>query len=278
LTALLLQILSNFANDYGDFAKGTDIQAGRTDRMLASGKISKKSMQLALVTTALLAFISGLSLLFVSHLQLSTSYWFFIVLGILAIGAAITYTMGKYAYAYSGLGDLFVLVFFGFVSVCGIYFLHTGSLNKETIVAALGAGLLATAVLNVNNIRDIDADKSSNKNTLPVRMGEGVALIYHRFLIWLGTTFTILSFFMHLQAQLKQISPVEYAMVLGVFSPILLLMAGHTNKVYSAAALRQKEQKPLDEMRKPFNAELKNLSLTILLLTVIYWALSYLGS
>lgn len=182
-TAILLQILSNLANDYGDFVKGTD-NSKRTGeaRMVASGAITPSAMRNAVILFAVLAFASGTLLLL--QLELTEHVlWFFYAVGILCILAAITYTVGKKAYGYSGFGDLAVFIFFGLVSVSGTHYLLSGHFNGFVLLPASAMGLLSTGVLNLNNLRDHINDKASNKNTLVVKMGFAKAKLYHTFLL-----------------------------------------------------------------------------------------------
>lgn len=184
LTTLLLQILSNLANDLGDSLKGTD----NSDRIgpvraVQSGEISIPSMKKAVLLFALLSFFSGLRLLYVSFDAFSITWVFFLVLGCAAIAAAIKYTLGKSAYAYHGLGDVFVFLFFGIVGVFGTYFLHSLQMNWEVLLPAASIGLFSAAVLNMNNMRDIENDAVNNKRTLVVQLGFQKAKLYHAFLI-----------------------------------------------------------------------------------------------
>jgi 1,4-dihydroxy-2-naphthoate octaprenyltransferase len=282
-TAVLLQILSNFANDYGDFTKGTDVIAARHDRMLASGKISKTQMLIAMFLVTFFTLISGISLLWFSNIGFSNKFIFFFILGILAIAAAIKYTVGKFAYAYSGMGDIFVLIFFGFVSVVGIFYLHAGQVHTEVILAAFGCGLLSVGVLNINNTRDIESDKKSGKITIPVRIGIGASLFYQRILCWLGATSIILSFFYHIQMDIDAVSPIEFILVLLVFSPTMILLAAHMGRMKTLAEKRIMPQDAesvsednTTEFRSAYNRELKTLSLSTLATVVIYWTLALL--
>ena len=170
-TAVLLQILSNLANDYGDYQKGTDQAAERTDRALASGAISLKAMKNALWIVGLATLICGLGLLFSAFQKLNLKFLVWFIIGLAAIAAAIKYTVGKSAYGYRGLGDLFVLLFFGPVAVGGTYILMTGQLPDNIWVPSFGFGLLCVAVLNINNLRDIESDKAAGKKTMAVRLG-----------------------------------------------------------------------------------------------------------
>lgn len=193
LTTIFLQVLSNLANDYGDSLHGADHDDREgPQRAVQSGKISPKSMKTAVYLFIGLSLISGLSLLFVSLSGFSIDFIFLFVIGVIAIGAAINYTMGKNPYGYAGFGDLFVVLFFGFVGVIGTYFCHTGSVNYQALLPALSCGLLSTAVLNVNNIRDISSDKKAGKMSIPVRIGRKNAVIYHWALIILAITSTFI--------------------------------------------------------------------------------------
>ena len=188
VTAVLLQVLSNLANDLGDHQHGTDNQDRvGPQRSVQSGAISPRVMKRAMVICGLLAFISGCALITIA-LGFSSSTLLFLLLGILAIGAAVKYTFGKNPYGYSGLGDISVFVFFGIVGVCGTFYLHTRGLVPLDLLPALllpavAFGLLSTAVLNLNNMRDMHNDAASGKRTLVVRMGSANAKVYHAFLV-----------------------------------------------------------------------------------------------
>lgn len=186
LTTLLLQVLSNFANDYGDFASGVDLNNRiGPERAMQSGQITKKSMQKALVITGFLSLISGLYLLTISHIP-PMAYYVLLAVGVLAIVAAITYTMGKNPYGYRGLGDVFVFIFFGLVAVLGSHYLIVGEFYWRNIWPAITAGSLSVGVLNLNNMRDLESDQQSGKNTLPVYLGLNRAKKYHTLLIVLA--------------------------------------------------------------------------------------------
>ncbi|MDF2153147.1 1,4-dihydroxy-2-naphthoate polyprenyltransferase [Vibrio sp. CAU 1672] len=183
VTATLLQILSNLANDYGDAVKGTDNdQRIGPQRAMQSGAISARQMKQALAFNIVLTIISGLVLVFYALSSLE-SILTFIGLGVLAIIAAIAYTMGSKPYGYVGLGDLSVFLFFGLLGVSGTYFLHTGQVDTALFLPALGCGLLAVAVLNINNMRDIDNDSACGKRTVAVRLGQRKAKQYHFILL-----------------------------------------------------------------------------------------------
>lgn len=183
ITAGLLQILSNLANDYGDAIKGSDTEERiGPNRGMQKGLITQAQMKNALVLTVILTVISGITLIFLACKKPSDVIGF-IVLGLIAIIAAITYTVGKKPYGYIGLGDISVLIFFGWLSVAGTYYLLTTHFDSVVILPATACGLLATAVLNINNLRDIDNDKANGKNTLAVRLGPVWGRRYHFLLI-----------------------------------------------------------------------------------------------
>ncbi len=187
MTTIFLQILSNLANDYGDSLHGADniIRKG-PERSVQSGSISARSMKIAISITAILSLSSGTLLLLTAIENLDASFFIFLLLGIAAILAAMGYTMGKNPYGYAGFGDLFVLLFFGLLGVLGTCFLFSGYLNPDHILPALTSGFFATAVLNVNNIRDIESDNLAGKKSIPVRIGRQKAVIYHWLLLGVG--------------------------------------------------------------------------------------------
>lgn len=185
-TTLGLQILSNFANDYGDGVKGTDNdERVGPKRALQSGVISVTSMKNAIIGTSIITFLLALSLILVAFNESGQIIFIlgFFVLSLLAIAAAIKYTVGKTAYGYKGLGDVFVFVFFGLVSVIGSHFLYTHEFYFPIIFLGISIGLLSVAVLNLNNMRDIVNDQKVGKNTLAVKWGGAKAKKYHHFLI-----------------------------------------------------------------------------------------------
>ncbi len=186
LTAGLLQILSNLANDYGDAVKGSD----KPDRIgplrgMQKGAITQAQMKRALIITVVLICLSGFALVWVACRTFS-DFLGFLLLGLLSIIAAITYTVGTRPYGYMGLGDISVLIFFGWLSVMGTWYLQAHTLIPAIFLPATACGLLATAVLNINNLRDIDSDRVNGKNTLAVRLGPTRARRYHAFLL-IGT-------------------------------------------------------------------------------------------
>lgn len=275
ITATLLQVLSNFANDLGDFSKGTDTAAGRTDRALASGKISASAMKRALILLGGITLGVGVWLIYLSGLFHSNAGWYLLAVGLLAILAALGYTLGKNAYGYWGLGDLSVMLFFGIVPVMGMGllngFFHDTASSKYLdvfLMAGMGMGLLSTAVLNVNNYRDLLSDEAVNKKTLAVRLGESKTLFYHRILLLLGGALipTSLLTFEKRYFEWPSFWGSQTFFLLGVFAPIFIQLSSHYQTVKSA--------KPGD--REILNAQLKKLSLTILAMVLLYAALGYL--
>lgn len=193
-TTILLQILSNLANDYGDSQNGAD-NAGRLGplRTVQSGKISKSEMKLLIAVFVTLSLISGSFLIFYGIKSKNIGLIIlFLVLGIASIAAAIKYTVGKNPYGYSGFGDLFVFVFFGLIGVGGTYFLHTNQFHFSLLLPAASVGLLSAGVLNLNNMRDIENDAASGKKTLVVRIGSERAKLYHTSLIVLSLILSVI--------------------------------------------------------------------------------------
>lgn len=183
LTTILLQVLSNFANDYGDHQKGSDTEERIGPlRGIQKGAISAKELKWGLILMVVASFLSGSFLIGIAYENLSDLFAF-AGLGILAIVAAITYTVGVKPYGYMGLGDISVLVFFGLLGVGGTYYLQTHSIDSYIILPAIGSGLLASAVLNINNLRDIEQDAKAGKNTLTVRLGAYKGRVYHCILL-----------------------------------------------------------------------------------------------
>ena len=252
-TAVALQVLSNFANDYGDFVKGTDNdQRVGNMRALQSGAITAPQMRFAIAVLVVLSLTSGIALLLQSTAgQFNSLFVVFFLIGLAAIAAAIKYTVGKNAYGYSGLGDIAVFIFFGPVAVIGTFLLCAGfsfelSHDWSIVFPACALGLLSTAVLNTNNIHDIENDERSGKYTIPVKIGLHKARIYHSFLITTGLGMMLVFMavsFMH-WIQLLQIAAMW---------PIVSTLIQVHNTAPSAA----------------YNVLLKQLSLGILLLVVV---------
>ena len=185
LTALSLQILSNLSNELGDLQKGTDNENRLGPiRTVQSGKLTKKNMIGMMLIFIGLSVYFGLALIWVAFDDLlSTPALIMLTCGAFAIAASIKYTFGGHAYGYVGLGDLFVFLFFGLVNICGVYYLSTSQLPLKIFLPAASIGLMSTAVLNVNNMRDIENDADFEKKTMVVRMGLKRAKIYHFLLI-----------------------------------------------------------------------------------------------
>lgn len=193
-TTLFLQILSNLANDLGDSISGADNDNRiGPDRAVQSGIISKKEMKNMLFVFIILSLVSG-SFLIYEAAKLITNQQALIIfaIGVLAILAAINYTIGKNPYGYMGFGDLFVFLFFGLVGVIGSYFLHTGYLNWHILFPAASVGLLSAGVLNLNNMRDIENDSQTGKRTLVVKIGSKAAKKYHLIILSLAMLFAII--------------------------------------------------------------------------------------
>lgn len=249
LTTLLLQVLSNFANDYGDTVNGID-NAGRVGplRTVQSGMITPGQMKKAMILVSVLSFISGTLLVYLGTKGLPPVVPLaFIGAGLLAIAAAILYTVGKRPYGYIGMGDFFVFVFFGIAGVMGTYFLNTGSFDPEVLLPAASMGFLSSGVLNMNNLRDIENDRRSGKMTLVVRLGFSKARYYHLGLIIAaiacGLIFTLMNYH----------SPVQFLFVIAV--PFLWM---NTASVFTIKAPEQ------------LDAYLKKLAVASLLFSVSF--------
>ncbi|MEE8437200.1 MAG: 1,4-dihydroxy-2-naphthoate octaprenyltransferase [Candidatus Neomarinimicrobiota bacterium] len=184
ITTLFLQILSNLANDFGDYSHGVDNQSRiGPERTMQAGLISRSKMISAMIVISLLCSISGVGLILAA-----TGPWawgekiIFSLLGLSAMAAALKYTMGKNPYGYAGYGDFAVFLFFGWLGVLGSYFLQVHSINGLLFLPASALGMFTAAVLNINNMRDHKADKKQGKRTLVVQMGFRAARRYHLFL------------------------------------------------------------------------------------------------
>ncbi|MFD2909606.1 1,4-dihydroxy-2-naphthoate octaprenyltransferase [Flavobacterium ardleyense] len=253
LTTLGLQILSNYANDYGDGIKGTDVNRIGEKRLVAAGVVSADQMKRAVIVTAIITFLLALALIYIAfgkeNFVLSM---IFILLGVGSIGAAVKYTVGKSAYGYSGFGDLFVFIFFGLVSVIGSNFLFTHFIEWTLFLPAIAIGLLSVAVLNLNNMRDIENDRVAGKNTLVVKMGLEKAKKYHFTLI-----FTALILFVFFNGMLS--------IKMYIYLPIILVLAMHLRTV--------KKSKKYEE----FDPELKKVALSTFALSILFAASLYLS-
>lgn len=195
LTAITLQILSNLANDYGDFKKGVD-NAHRTgpQRTLQSGALTERQMRMGITVTAVVALIFGALLIFVFARLTWQELAVFAIMGVAAVLAALLYTLGKRPYGYRGLGDLFCFIFFGWVAVTGTFYLSSNRFEPWVLLPATAMGCCSVAVLNINNMRDIENDRASGKNSLVVRIGLKKAFVYHCLLI--GGAFVCLAVYL----------------------------------------------------------------------------------
>lgn len=166
LAALFIQVGTNFCNDYFDFIKGADTvsRLGPT-RATQAGLVSLKQMRYAFILAFFMATLLGFYLVF-------RGGWPIVVIGVLSLAAGVFYTAGPYALGYVGLGDIFVLIFFGPVAVLGTYYVQTLQFSGMALIAGFAPGLLSTAILTVNNLRDIDQDRKAHKKTLAVRFGK----------------------------------------------------------------------------------------------------------
>lgn len=183
LTTTLLQILSNFANDYGDHQKGSDtVERIGPLRAIQQGQMSAEKLRNGLIGVVFASLLSGASLIVLAY-QSTQDLIVFSLLGVISIISAITYTVGKKPYGYLGLGDLSVFIFFGLIAVCGTFYLQAHQLPLLIFLPAAGCGFLSTAVLNINNLRDIEQDSKAGKNTLVVRIGAKNGRIYHLVLL-----------------------------------------------------------------------------------------------
>lgn len=248
LTTLSFQVLSNLANDYGDGLKGTDNEHRiGPERAIQSGKITPKEMRNGIIINVIIAFIFSTLLIFTafgnSHGLLVL---IFFILGIASIAAAIKYTVGNSAYGYYGLGDLFVFIFFGLVSVIGGYVLYAKNINVIVYLPAVIVGLLSAGVLNLNNLRDIASDEASNKNTLAVKLGVKNTKIYHNFLIISALVLSALFGILYFQS---------YYSLMFVISYIPLLL--HLNRFNK------------NKVPKLLDPELKKLALSTVLLAIL---------
>jgi 1,4-dihydroxy-2-naphthoate polyprenyltransferase len=248
-TTIAFQILSNYANDYGDGVKGTDNKDRvGPERALQSGAVSQQQMLITIKITGVISFVLALFLIYLAFGQKYMTYSLvFLVLGVAAIGAALKYTMGKKAYGYSGFGDVFVFVFFGLVSVCGSYFLYTKQVNYLVLLPAFSVGLLSVGVLNLNNMRDLESDKKAHKNTLVVKIGAAFAKYYHYYLLIAAFIFALI----YISFTLKSVW--QFIFVLS-FIPIFK----HLLTVYKTKDL------------KNIDPELKKLALSTFLFSVLF--------
>ncbi|MEM9857319.1 MAG: 1,4-dihydroxy-2-naphthoate polyprenyltransferase [Bacteroidota bacterium] len=248
ITTVGLQILSNLANDYGDTVNGADsVERSGPARTVQAGLISLPNMRKAIIIFIMITLLSGTYLLYLAFGFKWEAFLFFFAVGIAAILAAIAYTAGRKPYGYMGLGDISVLLFFGFVAVLGSYYLFAESIYPDLLLPAASIGLFSTGVLNVNNIRDIESDLKAGKFSIPARIGRSKAVVYHWILLSVGL---ILSVFYVLN---NYDSPWQFLFLLVL--PLLIRNG--------LAVKTKKSAKDLD----PF---LKQLALTSLLFVLLF--------
>ena len=249
LTTIGFQVLSNFANDYGDGVKGTDnLDRIGPERALQSGAISPNEMLNAIKLTGVITFLVAVVLLYLAFGKENLSYFLlFLLLGLASIAAAIKYTMGKKAYGYSGFGDVFVFLFFGWLSVVGSYFLYTKQFTWTVFLPATSIGLLSVGVLNLNNLRDRLSDEKANKRTLVVKIGVEFAKYYHYYLLIVAFLLALLYTSFHYN------SPKQFLFIIA-FIPIFI----HLNTVY-----KNTDTTKLDP-------ELKKLALSTFLFAILF--------
>lgn len=256
LVTLLYQILSNYANDYGDGVKGTDAKRinEAEARAVASGRITAKQMKNAVILFSVLSLVATVALLYVAFFpDFMKEFYIFIGLGVACILAAIGYTVGKKPYGYMGLGDLFVFVFFGLVSVCGSYFLFTKTFSWDMLLPGTAVGMMSMAVLNLNNMRDIESDRLSGKNSFALRIGFRNAMIYEMVLLQLPLVLILI--FLGINGFIQ--SQNYYVFIVMI---LLIPMAKLRRKIMSV-----KEPKELD----PFLKQVGILTFTMAVLTAI---------
>jgi 1,4-dihydroxy-2-naphthoate octaprenyltransferase len=249
LTTVGFQIISNFANDYGDGVKGTDNENRiGPKRTIQSGLISPRAMKTAILVTSAITFLIALLLILIAFGTndfINVSIFF--VLGIASIIAAIKYTVGHKAYGYKGYGDLYVFLFFGLLSVVGSYYLYVKSIDYLVFLPAFSIGLLSAGVLNLNNMRDRESDILSGKHTLVVKIGAKYAKYYHYFLIIGSFIFAVMYTVLHFET-IKQF----------IFVLAYIPIANHVYFVF-----KNKELKLLDP-------ELKKLALSTFLFGLLF--------
>jgi 1,4-dihydroxy-2-naphthoate polyprenyltransferase len=249
LTTVLLQVLSNFSNDLGDSEKGTD-NASRIgpERAIQSGAVSVGEMKSWIKITAILALISGISLILISHIL----WWEKIIiftLGLASLWAAKNYTQGDVAYGYKAYGDAFVFVFFGLVGVLGSLFLSIHKLNNAALLPAIGVGALCVSVLHLNNMRDYINDQNSNKITLAIKLGFENGRIYFILLFLLA----IVTWGSYVFTQ-NAINYFSFIYWIGVIPLVFILVK----------FLKIKENKDFDSLLKP-------TALTCFLLSILFF-------
>jgi len=252
LTTIALQVLSNMANDLGDYQHGADTEERvGPQRGLQGGVLSEKEMRIGVIVCAIVSFLVGVAMLAAAFIPKNEWIFFgcFVAFGILTIIAALKYTMGKNPYGYSGKGDLMVFIFFGLATVAGSYIIHSASLNLlPALLPAISIGLFSMGVLNVNNLRDNESDKKTGKNTQIVKHGVSYGQRYHLFLC-VGGIASMLVYFVVIQ---------QFWGLVWIAVPSFIILK-HALRIFNA-----KEIKAIDP-------ELKKLSLSTLLMAILMW-------
>lgn len=249
LTTTGFQIISNFANDYGDGVKGTDNEDRiGPKRAIQSGTITPDQMLSAIKISVIITFILAIALIYIAFGKDDFfNLLLFFVLGIMSIVAAIKYTMGKKAYGYSGFGDVFVFLFFGLLSVFGSYYLYTKTINYTVFLPAISVGLLSVGVLNLNNLRDRASDIKAGKNTLVVKIGTEFGKYYHYYLLIASLLVALL------YTLLEYKSPFQFLFLLA-YLPIMK----HFQVVYQ------------NKFPKLLDPELKKLAISTFLFSILF--------
>lgn len=249
LTTTGFQIISNFANDYGDGVKGTDNEDRiGPKRAIQSGAITPGQMLSAIKISVIITFILAIALIYIAFGKDDFfNLLLFFVLGIMSIVAAIKYTMGKKAYGYSGFGDVFVFLFFGLLSVFGSYYLYTKTINYTVFLPAISVGLLSVGVLNLNNLRDRASDIKAGKNTLVVKIGTEFGKYYHYYLLIASLLVALL------YTLLEYKSPFQFLFLLA-YLPIMK----HFQVVYQ------------NKFPKLLDPELKKLAISTFLFSILF--------
>ena len=247
VTTIAFQVLSNFANDYGDGLKGTDneLRIGPA-RTLQQGLLTKEELKRGIQICAVVSLLFSLFLIYIAFGTTQIMYsLLFLFLGITAVVAAIKYTVGSSAYGYFALGDLFVFIFFGGVSVLGSHFLQVQEFNTLNVLPATAIGLLSVGVLNLNNMRDSKTDTESKKITMAVLLGPSLSKAYHTFLLIVA----VLSMVFFVKTNLRP----SYLFMIAVLPMMIHLrrVLGYTNP-------------------KEFDPELKRLALCTFLFAILF--------
>ncbi|SDE74696.1 1,4-dihydroxy-2-naphthoate prenyltransferase [Pricia antarctica] len=250
-TTIGFQVTSNFANDYGDGVRGTDNDDRiGPKRALQRGILTRKVLKRGILISVVIDALLVISLIYAAFGPQNLLFSIlFLILGAASIWAALKYTIGASAYGYKGLGDVFVLLFFGWVAVLGTLFLYTNFLTPWAFLPATAIGLLSAGVLNLNNLRDLNSDKKAKKNTLVVLLGFVNGKIYHYLL--LVSAFVCIALFLYLNFES---SPVSYFPLLA-FIPIFF----HLRKIY------------LTSSPDVIDPELKKLALSTFFLAVLMY-------